>query len=293
MKVQFIQYNHTFKSNSIPRLPKEGIITGYDDYVSSDWRDIIRKKLENRARLSYYDYYELPKSDYEMESMIKSWGLKVDHISKEIIVPKYLNTISLSNNNFRGALPEYNTDYKNLKKSGITTIIAATYYNDTKKLAENNGLEYIELYANNSMENIGGIFDDVAFCNEDKYMKYYNDDDYNEDCNLSDKELIEKKRTDFETKNREFIENLIKSVRAWQKGCCFIGCTMGTDATSTAISLIDAFDPKGDGISSDYLRHDETFSVGILYKKLTSQDKKLMGWTKEFEQSFRKRFIRI
>ena len=60
MKVQFIQYNHTFKSNSISKLPKEGIITGYDDYVSSDWRDIIRKKLEDRARHSYYDYYELP-----------------------------------------------------------------------------------------------------------------------------------------------------------------------------------------------------------------------------------------
>jgi len=293
MKVQFIQYNHTFKSNSIPKLPKEGIITGYDDYVSSDWRDIMRKNLEDRARLSYYDYYELPKSDYEMESMIKSWGLKVDHISKKIIVPKYLNTISLVNNNFRGALPSNNQYYEDLKKSGITTIIAAANNSYTKEFAENNGLEYIGLYANNSIKIIGSIFDDVAFCNEDEYMKYYKDDDYNNGCNLSGKELIQKKKTDFETKNREFIENLIKSVSAWQKGCCFIGCTMGTAQTSDAISLIDAFNPKSNGNASDYLSADQTFSIGILYKKLTSQDKKLMGWTKEFEQSFRKRFVHI
>ena len=133
----------------------------------------------------------------------------------------------------------------------------------------------------------------MPVCNEDEYMKYYNDDDYNKDCNLSGKELIQKKRTDFETKNREFIENLIKSVRAWQKGCCFIGCTMGTGETSNAISLIDAFNPKSDGTTSNYLSADEIFSVGILYKKLTSQDKKLMGWTKEFEQSFRKLFVQI
>lgn len=293
MKVQLIQCNYTFKSNSIPKLPKEGVITGYDDYESSDWRDIIRRHLEDEARISYYDYYEQPKSDYEMESMIKSWGLKVDPISKKIIVPKYLNTISLANNNFRGALPSDNQYYEDLKKSGITTIIAATDNSYTKKFAEDNGLEYIGLYANNSFEIIGNIFDDVAFYNEDKYMKYYNDYDYNEDCDLSGKELIEKKRTDFETKNREFIENLIKSVRAWQNGCCFIGCTMGGSQTTNAISLIDAFNPKGNGNASNYLRTYEIFSVGILYKKLTSQDKKLMGWTKEFEQSFRKRFVQI
>lgn len=268
-------------------------VLGYDDYESSDWRDIIRKHLENSAHLSYLDYYELPKSDYQMESMIKSWGLKVDHIKKEIIIPKYLNTTSLGNNNFRGALPYSNKAYEDLKKSGITTIIAAAYYGDTKEFAENNGLEYIELLANNSVKDIGSIFDDVAFCEEDKYMKYYSDDDYNENCNLSGKELIEKKRTDFETKNREFIENLIKSVRAWQNGACFIGCTMGTGDTSNAISLIEAFDPKRDGIVARYLCSDETYSIGILYKKLTSQDKKLMGWTKEFEQLFRKRFVRI
>ena len=89
MKVNFIPYNYAFKSNSIPKLPEEGITMGYDDYESSMRRRALREHLEDIFHLSYQDYYELPKSDDEMERMFKSWGLKVDHITKKITVPSY------------------------------------------------------------------------------------------------------------------------------------------------------------------------------------------------------------
>lgn len=225
MKVNFTPYNFSFKSDSIPKLPKEGLVLGYDDSISAQKREAIREHLETQTSLIYQKYYGIPKSDYEMEKMLKSWGLKIDNITKNIIIPPYLNSIALENNNFRGALPRNFADYKKLKESGITTVISATPRS--------------------------GI------------------------------------------KNRKFIDELIKSVRAWQNGCCFIGCQFGTNMTSNAISVVDAFNPKGNGIASDYLSADEKNCVISLYKKLTEQDKKLMGWTKEFEKSFLKRMVRV
>ena len=301
MKINCVSHNFTFKSD-IPKLPEKGIVTGFDDSVSSQRRESIREHLETQARLVYQKYYELPKSDDEMEQMLKSWGLKVNHTTKEIIIPPDLNFISLGNNNFRGALPRSFNDYKGLKEAGITTIISATPRSGIKEAVEKNRMNFIELVAKHPII-IGGedyIFDDFAFNEEEYYMrkKVSDYESYGRyDKEYSSKEFIdkmlEKERNIFRTRNRYFIEDLIKAVKAWQKGCCFIGCEFGTNMTSNAISVIDAFNPKGKGIASNYLSFLEQDCVGILYKKLTPQDKQLMGWTREFESSFLKRFVHI
>lgn len=303
MKIDFTFNNFAFTSNSIPKLPQEGIIMGYDDSISSKRRESIREHLESETGLAYLDYYELPKSDYAMEQMLKSWGLKTDKITKEITIPPYLNFIALGNNNFRGALPRSFNDYKGLKESGITTVISATPRSGIKDAVENNGMEYIELVAKHPYISCLGedyIFNDFAFHDEEDYM-YKKTQDYESygkyDEAYSSKEFIdkmlEKERNIFRTRNRAFIEDLIKAVKAWQNGCCFIGCEFGKNMTSNAISVIDAFNPKGNGIARRYLSYAEIDDVGTLYKKLIPQDKELMGWTKEFESSFLKRFAHI
>lgn len=302
MKVNFTPYNFSFKSDSIPKLPKEGLVLGYDDSISAQKREAIREHLETQTSLIYQKYYGIPKSNYEMEKMLKSWGLKIDNITKNIIIPPYLNYIALENNNFRGALPSNFADYKKLKESGITTVISATPHSGIKNAVEKNGMNYIKLVANCPMWSGGEdyIFSDLAFSDEDYYMSkkvraYESYGKYEKE--YSSKEFIykmlEKERTLYRTNSRKFIDELIKSVRAWQSGCCFIGCEFGEKLTNNAISVIDAFNPKGDGIASDYLSADEKNCVISLYKKLTEQDKKLMGWTKEFEKSFLKRMVRV
>lgn len=302
MRINFTPYNFSFKSDSIPKLPKEGVVLGYDDSISAQKREAIRDHLETQTSLTYQKYYEVPKSDYEMQKMLKSWGIKTDNITKKIIVPPYLNFIALGNDNFRGALPRDFADYKKLKESGITTVISATPGGCIKNTVEKNGMNYIKLVANCPVHSGGEdyIFTDLAFNDEDYYMSkkaraYESYGKYEKE--YSSKEFIykmlEKERTLFRTNSRKFIDALIKSVRAWQNGCCFIGCEFGSKMTSNAISVIDAFNPKGDGIASDYLSADEKDCVIKLYKKLTEQDKKLMGWTKVFESSFLKRFVRV
>lgn len=301
MKINFIPCNFAFKSDSIPKLPKEGITMGYDDYESSMKRKALREHLEDSLHLGYQDYYELPKSDDEMERMLKSWGLKVDHITKKITVPPYFNVIPLGNNNFRGALPDGLQKYKDLKESGITTIICAEPRSWIRKSVENNGLNYIDLVCKHpTLADDSYIFDDMAFYEEELYM-YKLKDDYDRNSKyeesyaklLSDEEHLEARRKEFRTKSRDFIDELIKAVCAWQKGCCFIGCSFGLYLTNSALSVIDAFNPKGKGIDSRYLCCMEKDLVVNLYKKLTPQDKKLMGWTKEFEKAFQKRFVNI
>ena len=301
MKINFITCNFAFKSDSIPKLPKEGLITGYDDYESSMKRKALREHLEDSLHLGYQDYYELPKSDEEMERMLKSWGLKVDHITKKITVPSWLNLIALGNNNYRGALPNF-SGYKALKESGIKTVISATPHDNHKDAVEKNRMEYIELVVKHP--SITGlkdyIFADLAFTDEDYYM-YKKKSDYDDYSKyeesfaekFSDKIFVEKIRNEFRTKSRKFIDELIKAVQAWQRGCCFIGCEFGTMMTSCALSVIDAFNAKGNGIASSYLNDLEKYDIATLYKKLTLQDKKLMGWTKEFEKAFQKRFLHI
>lgn len=302
MKINFTPYKYAFTSNSIPKLPKEGIVMGYDDSISSARRASIREHLEERTGLGYLDYYELPKSEYEMEQMLKSWGLKIDKITKKIIIPPYLNVISLGNNNFRGALPENPQAYKDLKESGIKTIISATPQSWAENVAKNNGLEYIDLVVKNSYSDTGKdyIFDDYAFNEEDYFInklksKYSEYSKYDEHFakELSDENFIENKRNEFRTKSRKFIDELVKAVRAWQKGSCFIGCDFGVYLTNKALSVIDVFNPKGDSRTVSYLSYLEQDCVKSLYEKLTAQDKKLMGWTKEFEKTFQKRFVHI
>ena len=284
MRINSISYNYSFKSNSIPKLPEEGITMGYDDSISSSNRNFIRDHLEEQTHLKYLDYYEMPKSDFAMDRMLKSWGLKTDKVADKIIVPEDLNCIPLGNNNFRASLPAYGKDYKRLKDSGIKTIISATSHSNIKDTAERNGLKYIELVSQTpSMQDY--IYTDYAFMDEDFYM-YRLKNKYGEEFLASDKDFTNRMLMDFNKKSRNFIDNLVASVQAMQQGGCLIGCDFGIYLTNSALDLIDTFNPQEDLSSIKYLKDMERDNIGILYKKLTPDDKKAMGWTEEFEEKF-------
>lgn len=303
MRINFTPYKLAFTSNHESKLPKDGLVLGYDDSISSSERKYIREHLMDNAMLTYSEIYGGRKTDSEMNSMLEDWGLKVNKFTGEITIPPYLNFISLGNNNFRGALSDKIWDFKDLKASGITTVIAATPHQCIKDVVEKTGMEFIELIVKNSFSNYVGrdyIFNDFAFHEEEDYVrrrasdyKEYSKYDKEYSSEEATERMLKEDRKDFQTKTREFIDELIKTVRAWQHGCCFIGCEFGTGMTNNAISLIDAFNPMGSGIDSRYLSFSERDDVKILYKKLTPKDKALLGWTTKFEKSFLKRFVHV
>ena len=279
-------------------MPPEGIEMGIDGYdEGNEWRRAVMD--DYYALVEYQQYYEPPKSEEEMNRMLESWGLKIDKFTKEIIVPPELNLKPLGNNNYRGALPQNFNDYKALKESGITTVLAATPRSGIRKLVEANGMEFIDFVAKSYDDSAGSayIFSGSAFKDEDlfihskkidlmsysKYDKCYSDPEYiNKSLNSS--------REKFREQSRDFIDKLTKAVSSWQRGCCFIGCTFGTKITTDAITVINIFNPKGDIDNGRKLKEMEMIDLFNLYKKLTPEDKKLMAWTKEFENSFVKRF---
>jgi len=284
MKVNFTPCNYTFKSNQIPKLPEEGITMGYDDSLSTKRRESIRSHLEDQAHLKYLDYYEMPKSDFAMEQMLKSWGLKTDKVTKEIIVPEDLNCLALGNNNFRSALPVSDRDLKRLKDSGIKTIICATPHLNIQKVCEKNDMKCIKLVSGNyRLQDY--IYTDYAFMDEFDYTREL-ERNWSED-NLYKRGMYPKLMEDLRNKSRKFIDSLTDSVKAMQEGGCLIGCEYGTMMTSMALNLIEVFNPKGDERARDHIRDIEKMDIENLYKKLTPEDKAKMGWTEEFEEKFK------
>ena len=285
MRINFLPNNFTFRSNQIPTLPEEGITMGYDDSVSSKRRESIRVHLEDQAHLKYLDYYEMPKSDFAMERMLKSWGLKTDKVADKIIVPEDLNCIALGNNNFRSALPVSDRDFKRLKDAGIKTIICATPHLNIQKVCEKNGMKCINLVSGNSRLQ-DYIYTDYAFMDEFDYTSEL-ERNWGED-NLYKSGMYPKLMDDCRNKSRKFIDKLTDSVKAMQEGGCLIGCEFGTMMTSQALNLIDVFNPKEDDYARKHLKFIEKIDIQNLYKKLTPEDKAKMGWTDEFEKNFQR-----
>ena len=71
-----------------------------------------------------------------------------------------------------------------------------------------------------------------------------------------------------------------------QEGYCYVGCEFGTNTTSDALVYINrAFNPQ-DGRELEFFDYYKADCLRNLYDKLTVNDKKLMGWTKQFDLNF-------
>ena len=87
-------------------------------------------------------------------------------------------------------------------------------------------------------------------------------------------------------KSRGQIDELVGFVRRMQEGYCYVGCEFGTNATRDALVYINrAFNPQ-DGRELEFFDYYKADLLRNLYDKLTAGDKKLMGWTKEFDANF-------
>lgn len=101
-----------------------------------------------------------------------------------------------------------------------------------------------------------------------------------------DKNAIKIRLEAYDRNSRELIDELVGFVRRMQAGYCYVGCEFGTNTTSDALCYINrAFNPQ-DGRELEFFDCYKADCLRNLYDKLTACDKKLMGWTKEFDANF-------
>ena len=87
-------------------------------------------------------------------------------------------------------------------------------------------------------------------------------------------------------------EKLIEYIKTMQDEYCYIGCEFGTYRTDAAVFLNNLFNPKvkrNCKIYSPEMVGFVTVFANLIYKNMTPEDKKAIGWTPEFEEEFKQK----
>lgn len=92
------------------------------------------------------------------------------------------------------------------------------------------------------------------------------------------------------------IRMLVKFLQKMQEDNIYICCQNGSNDTDVALILNDFFNPMLEGKIKTKIQAAESdfpIKLNTIYDMLTKEDKKLLGWTKEFEQKLIKKLISI
>lgn len=256
MKITPISNFIAFKSN----IYDDENILGFDDDISRQNREFIREHY-NEYKMPYQSIYEKEgrMTEYQMDILLKTLMNKPRKVDSDSIINgvEAYNLRSIGNNSYRGStLSDSPISLKTLKKAGIKTVIDLAGYGGYKNKVEDAGLNYFKFNMKSS---------DQPFL-------------YNMWCHsVFDNGVGRNDRT--------FIDDFVKLIQTMQKGYCYIGCEFGTKDTSDALLLYDIFSPKGDKKEIYFDDKRQLNKIEVLYSKLTDKDKKLMGWTEEFDKS--------
>ena len=279
MKVNPIK-SFTFKAYNF----NEDNTLGYDDEISQSRRNFIRE---------HYDSYKMPyQSIYETEGRLSEYRLnnlintltnkprKVD--SSSILSLPVVNIRYIGNNSYRGGtMVDKPECLQALKDAGIKHVISLYYSPEYEKAVKQTGLDYhcFNMKRSNDGRPEGLWSSDV--CNS--RQSYGNS---LKGAFGDDKNAIKIRLDAYDKDSRSLIDELVGFVRRMQEGYCYVGCEFGTNATSDALFYINrAFNPQ-DGRELEFFDYYKADCLRNLYDKLTENDKKLMGWTKQFDLNF-------
>ncbi len=280
MKVNPIK-SFTFKANNF----NEDNTLGYDDEISQSRRKFIREHYDS-YRMPYQSIYETEGrlSEYRLNNLINTLTnkpRKVDYSS--IISLPVPNIRSIGNNSYRGAsMVDKPECLQVLKDAGIKHVISLYYSPEYEKAVKQTGLDYhcFDMKRGNEAGIEGLWASDV--CNsrqsyENSLKGMFGDD----------KNAIKIRMEAYDRDSRGLIDELVGFVRRMQEGYCYVGCEFGTNATSDALFYINrAFNPKCRCKELEFFDYYKADCLRNLYDKLTVNDKKLMGWTKQFDLNF-------
>lgn len=288
MKVYRInQCSQSFKSQ------EKQMVFGFDDEISKQRRDFIRKNYTNQI-MPYYEIIEKEgrMEEYGLNKLIaKLRGIKLSQDSltnvikaqNQIVEPveikqkpddtvdyNLMKTLPLYNvspiwsdittNSYRGQTPcEDISTLKTLKTAGIKRIVDLCGYHGFDDVVKRSGLEYYKF-----------VVDDYFFEN-DAFQKSYRD-------TYSSKER-------FEINKNDFLDKFVKFIQTMQKDYVYIGCEYGKYKTDNALMVNHFFNPAFEDCRNYITLFNKHFLPELvnLYNNLKPEHKKLMGWTKEFD----------
>lgn len=205
------------------------------------------------------------------QSVNKPISQKVNTINQELMEDLPLYNVrpiksEITKNSYRGSSPfEDPSTLKIIKAAGINTIVDLCGYYDAEELCKENGLGYCHFRVDEN------FYDQEVFKNKD-YAK-----------NI-DKEKVQ-----------EFLEKFVNYIKTMQKDNVYIGCEFGKFKTDNALLVNSLFNPAfsdTENCVSFYNKYDLPEVVN-LYKNLTPEHKKQMGWSEEFDAEFMPKLEKI
>ena len=174
---------------------------------------------------------------------------------------------------------------KTIKDAGIERVIDLVGYYWYDKNAKEAGLEY---YCPKFGRGQLGVWEEEAFVTKGEFIAketmYYTPNELEKN-----KKYLENRVKAFEKHSRTSVERFVEYIEVMQKGYYYIGCEYGTYKTDDYLLLNTVFNPKS---KEKFIPFGHMFKLDFmknLYAKLTPEDKKRMGWTKEFDESVPKR----
>ena len=282
-------YNHP---NLIPfkaQYIDDKNIMGYDDEPSQNVRNAIREwhKIYSMPYQSIYEK-EYRLTDYQLGKLLKPLINKSEAIDYSTIMslPIYnVQPIDSKQSCFRGAtLVNKPECLEIIKKCGIERVVDLIGYTKYKHSAISRDLEY---YSPNFGKMTSVVWSEPAFQTQNEFIK--NELQFLTFKERNDPKVIENIKKKYPEESKNSVAEFVEFIKVLQKGRYYIGCEFGTDRTRAYLLLNDVFNPKADIKTElklkNYAAVFEMDNMYKLYKKLTPEHKKQLGWTKEFEKN--------
>ncbi len=272
---------------------------GYDDKISKMRREHIREHIyetkmpnvdtfKHEGRLEEYDLNKLIGSLLGTKPSVKT-SSSPQEITPQETAPNKINSDLMrelwaynvepiyGTNSWKGSVSELGKqDLELLRQAGIKTIIPLAGTRFDEEYCEKHGLNCFYFHTSRNM------FDNEAFKTEAQIRRK----------ELEDAEIfgwepnIEGALKSWNKGKTYFINKFIKFIQTMQEENVYIGCEFGTDATNNALMLNHFFNPKAQDTKTYIYRANEFYVSCLLnlIENLTPENKKALGWTKEFEE---------
>ena len=203
--------------------------------------------------------------------------------------------INFSNHNGSSIGQLNDSQLKYIKGLGYTKVIDLANYEKYKQAVEKNGMEYVLCEIEDPQY---GIFSHPIFFEEKMFTsgpKIFRSELSCYPPRKEDYKFKEKVDTiGVEQTFREFIDNFVQLINNLQQGNCFISRNyddmQGFIRVNSLDMLSHCFNPLDfDGRMQPFISNKSWQDVITLYSKFTDKDKRLMGWTREFEEKLVRR----
>lgn len=282
----------------------------YDDDVSKNRRDYIRKTyesrhmpyydiIENNGRLSEYNLNALinrlcgvkPNKQHKIKegTILEQFNEMTEQVQSDNINDELMKTLPLYNVKpifttgcYRGSTPNSNLDsIKILKKAGVKHIVDLQGYSRVKDACKENDMDYFHIPIKEDLSEMSAFKSKRDI--ELEVMQW---------SSYSTKEQIQESKNravrHWEKDKNEYMDKFVKMINLLQEDNTYIGCEYGISRTNNAMLLNHLFNPKASKTPNCRTKFNNQYmnNIASFYENLTPEHKAQMGWTKEFDENF-------